>query len=218
MLFAKIKEKLLNRRNDIEISEITDDSGTPLDAEKMFALLSKVSINTDGEVEIEALKLTSYLLANEIECNLINFVDDNGEERLFPLQDNAGKLLAVNEDEDGLVALPILPQMTATIDEDNLIHFTLPKPYVPTLIRFGVNDGGAEGNFYIKIDETSIAGYELVIFDEGSPTHYFGLETVSINVSGIDNNEVIISFNSGTPTKVDIYDYLLVIGNLEIDL
>lgn len=35
MLFAKIKEKLLNRRNDIEISEIKDSKGNVIDLEEL---------------------------------------------------------------------------------------------------------------------------------------------------------------------------------------
>ena len=127
MLFAKIKEKLLNRRNDVEISEITDASGTPLDAEKMFALLSKVDF-VNGDIIIKdcwiGIKDEDNNDAILIDCpngelrlQSLLTICDMDEAELFPFSNNAGKVLVVNEDEDGLEAVDreIIPDEVITI-------------------------------------------------------------------------------------------------------
>ena len=104
MLFAKIKEKLLNRRNDIEISEVTDESGNSLDGEKLFALLSNMSVDEDDFVEIPELKVQDKLMLLE---GLLGIVDEE-QNPLFPLSvANAGKVLAVGEDGESVDAVEV---------------------------------------------------------------------------------------------------------------
>lgn len=64
MLFAKIKEKLLNRRNDIEISEIKDSKGNVIDLEEL--------VNNPGII-------VGYYIYNS-EKDKLQHVDDIPEE------------------------------------------------------------------------------------------------------------------------------------------
>lgn len=73
--------------------------------EKLSDLLSNVSIDEDNYVHIQGL-ITSSLEVDDtlyIDGGLTQLQDENGE-FLFPLENNAGKVLMVNEDETGFEA------------------------------------------------------------------------------------------------------------------
>ena len=79
--------------------------------DELSALLSKVSVDISNE-EISFDSNYNINMGNLFLSAL--YVDEIGDIRytlddspIFPLQDNAGKVLAVNEDEDGLVAVEV---------------------------------------------------------------------------------------------------------------
>lgn len=106
MLFAKIKEKLLNRRNDIEISEVSGSNGHVFPAEKMFKFLEYLSdnIGTDDDGGFYFNNLHAYNLYLE---SLLNILDINGDSLLPLSEDNAGKVLSVNGAGTGVEAVEV---------------------------------------------------------------------------------------------------------------
>ena len=75
---------------------------------KLKELLSKVSITDEGQIDFgdNVIFIGSSTVIDGVNDeltleNLTKLVDISAEP-LFPLENNAGKVLAVNEDEDGL--------------------------------------------------------------------------------------------------------------------
>lgn len=96
MLLAKIKEKLFNRKNEIEIEELKDSQGNSINSEA----LSKINVNDDGAVSVNDLEVR-----NEMFVNVTKMINLDTENILFPLEHNAGKILEINDDEDGFNAI-----------------------------------------------------------------------------------------------------------------
>ena len=86
--------------------------------DELQALLSKVNIEDDnlvfGNVKIGTLDIT-----DECYVKISQFYNNNSEDfdPIFPLEDNAGKVLAVNEDEDGLEAKDLFAGFTHSLNE-----------------------------------------------------------------------------------------------------
>jgi len=79
--------------------------------DELQALLSKISVDDYDIINIEGLRVGTlevnedYGGTGEIYIQNLGYIVDTDENQLFPFSENAGKVLAVNEDEDGLVAV-----------------------------------------------------------------------------------------------------------------
>ena len=101
--------------------------------DELKVLLSKISYSS-GNIKVSSLVVEDVLFAGQINCDLEDFYDSAEETHLFPLTGNAGKVLAVNEDEDGLEAIEVsggtklYQHMIYDGDETNYILFFTTKP------------------------------------------------------------------------------------------
>lgn len=100
--------------------------------DELSALLSKVSIDEDDIINFDSLKVSSALLYELwlMSDNPLENVFDSEGNSLFPLENNAGKVLAVNEDEDGLVAVEVsggtkLYQHIIEVSANNVLKGTI---------------------------------------------------------------------------------------------
>lgn len=69
--------------------------------EVLEMLAEKISKTDDG-----ALSVYDAEVRNAFSVNASKIINLETEQELFPLENNTGKVLAVNEDEDGFVAVP----------------------------------------------------------------------------------------------------------------
>lgn len=83
------------------VDETCESTLDPEQVAELTDLLKKVSIDEDGWIVIESLNPTYLYIPG------LSQIMNEGEESLFPLYGNAGKVLAVNNDEDGLEAISI---------------------------------------------------------------------------------------------------------------
>lgn len=104
MIKLKTKEKLLNRRDELEVEEMLDSSGAEIKFEELSAWVEEMKemIGYDEEVgELQFLQPSTF--NDEVGIGGINvLVDKETYEPFFPdLTDQAGKAVVVNDDEDG---------------------------------------------------------------------------------------------------------------------
>ena len=119
MLKLKVKEKLLNRLNELDVTEVIDSNGNHIAVEDLIAyiesledsdlieLLSKISIDEDSNLVFGNAIIDTLDITNECYVKISKLFNNNSEDfdPVFPLVNNAGKVLAVNDDEEGLVAV-----------------------------------------------------------------------------------------------------------------
>ena len=94
-------KRMLDQKLIDQLAELSSSGGIDWVA-TMKSLISE----DDGSILIDNLSIRSNLYARRIISSLLNFYNED-EEPLFPLTDNAGKVLAVNADEDGLEAVSV---------------------------------------------------------------------------------------------------------------
>lgn len=153
MLLAKLKDKLFNRRNTYEIESLEgdvniNDISLKEVTEWAKSISSKLSIDEYGNLYING----NLRVGDESDGLLLAslaYLCDYDSHLLFPLENNAGKVLAVNEDEDGLVAVEkgtklYVHTLTSNSFNDTLIVISnSPTPIVPTnAIYYAVGENG----------------------------------------------------------------------------